>query len=201
MRGRPRGARRPLEDPEKTLLVRFCSEEANVATVHGSQVLEVRSDLVIHFIIAWEKQQAESSAIRPMRLIAGRNKAIWRGWSFLVYPTKRAGLFLFSEHRCRIGHVGQRQHLIVRIIVHGCHGEEQIKLLVGLHFVNPRAAMLADQVVAAFELSIGFKLLAVVWLFGDCLDELGAGPSDILPLEHEKFHGASFTGDYTGYCS
>ena len=71
MRGRPRGPRLPLEDPEKTLLVRFCSEEANVATVHGSQVLEVRSDLVVHFIIAWEKQQAESLVISADEANAG----------------------------------------------------------------------------------------------------------------------------------
>ena len=85
------------------------------------------------------------------------------------------------------------------MVVHGRHCQEQIKLLVGVHLVNPCATVPADQVVAAFQLSIGFKLLAVGRLFGDCLDKLGAGPSDLQVLQHEKFHEASFAGDYTGF--
>ena len=106
-------------------------------------------------------------------------------------------LVLLSEHACRAGHVCQGQHFIARIVIHGRHGEKQIQFFVGFYFVNPGAAVLADQVVAALQLPIGLQLLAVVRLFGDGFDEIGAGASGSNARAREISRG-SLQSDYTG---
>src|SRR5262249_11167031 len=66
--------------------------------------------------------------------------------------------------------------------------EQQVEFLVRFHFVDPSAAVAADDVIAALELAVGFELLAVLGLLHHRLDDFGREARGLQMPDYEELH-------------
>src|SRR5829696_535936 len=97
--------------------------------------------------------------------------------------------------RLRGFHLGERVDVVTGEVVDGCHGQQPLALFVGGDVVDPRAAMLANDVAALLQLALIRHLLRVLGHAHDGVDDFSAKPGEIQLPHHQELHRSDPPGD------